>query len=161
MTPAELADAYLAGAARLRAAVAGMTHEQLIARPVPGAWSTLEVVAHVADFEPIMADRIKRVASHDNPTLLGADENRLAAYLFYHERDIDEELAVVDAIRVSTARTLRRLPAEALSRVGTHNEAGVLTLERLILRATNHITHHLTFVAEKRRALGLGPGERI
>ncbi len=63
MTLVELADAYLAGAAQLREAVAGMTHEQLIARPVPGKWSTLEVVAHVSDFEPIMADRIKRVAS--------------------------------------------------------------------------------------------------
>lgn len=151
----ELAGAYLAGAAQLRTAVAGMTHEQLVARPIPGKWSTLEVVAHIADFEPIMADRIKRVASHENPTLLGADENLLAAHLFYHDRNVEEELAVVDAIRASTARTLVLLPAESLNRVGTHNESGVLTLERLILRATNHIAHHLVFIAEKRKALGI------
>lgn len=151
----ELADSYFAGGAHLRAAIAGMTREQLIARPVPGKWSTLEVVAHISDFEPIMADRIKRVATHDNPTLLGADENLFAEHLFYHDRNIDEELAVVDAIRTSTARTLRQLPADSLDRVGTHNESGVLTLERLILRATNHITHHLTFIREKREALGL------
>lgn len=155
MTLVELADSYFAGAAHLRAAIAGMTREQLIARPVPGKWSTLEVVAHISDFEPIMADRIKRVATHDNPTLLGADENLFAKHLFYHDRNIDEELAVVDAIRTSTARTLRQLPADSLDRVGTHNESGVLTLERLILRATNHITHHLTFIREKREALGL------
>lgn len=155
MTLVELADSYLAGAAHLRAAVAGMTREQLIARPVPGKWSTLEVVAHIADFEPIMADRIKRVASHDNPMLLGADENLFAEHLFYHDRNIDEELAVVDAIRTSTARTLRQLTADSLGRVGTHNESGVLTLERLILRATNHITHHVAFIREKRESLGL------
>ncbi len=155
MTPVELADTYLTRAALLRVAVDGMTREQLIARPVPGKWSTLEVVAHISDFEPIMADRIKRVASHDNPTLLGADENLFAAHLFYHERIIDEELAVVDAIRSSTARTLRQLSPDALNRVGTHTEAGVLTLEQLILRATNHITHHLKFIREKREALGL------
>ncbi len=155
MTLVELADSYLAGSAQLRAAIAGMTHEQLIARPVPGKWSTLEVVAHISDFEPIMADRIKRVASHDNPTLLGADENLFAKRLFYQDRNIDEELAVIDAIRVSTARTLRQLSADSLDRVGTHNESGVLTLERLILRATNHITHHLTFIQEKRAAIGL------
>lgn len=155
MLPLELADAYLAGAAHLRAAVADMTRAQLIARPVPGKWSTLEVVAHIADFEPIMADRIKRVASHINPTLLGADENLFAEHLFYHHRNIGEELAVLDAIRTSTARTLRQLSADALNRVGSHSEAGVLTLERLILRATNHITHHLTFIQEKREALGL------
>ena len=155
MTPSELVDAYLAGGAQVRAAVAGMTRERLVARPIPGKWSTLEVVAHIADFEPIMADRIKRVASHDNPTLLGADESLFAAHLFYQERDIDEELAVVDAIRTSTARLLRQLPADSWNRVGTHNESGVLTLERLILRATNHITHHLKFIQEKRAAFGL------
>jgi uncharacterized damage-inducible protein DinB len=154
MPPIELADAYLSGAVQLRAAVAGMSREQLLARPVPGKWSTLEVVAHIADFEPVMTDRIKRVISHDNPTLLGADEALFAAHLFYHERNIEEELAVVDAIRASTARTLKQLPAEALNRFGTHNEAGVLTLEKLILRATNHITHHLAFIVEKRKALG-------
>ena len=155
MTITELADSYLAGAAQLRAAVAGMSHEQLIARPIPGKWSTLEVVAHIADFEPIMADRIKRVISLDNPTLLAADENLFAEHLFYLERNIDEELAVVDAIRTSTARTLRQLSADSLSRIGTHSEAGELTLDRLIQRATNHITHHLKFIQEKRQALGM------
>lgn len=155
MLPAELVDSYLIGAANLRAAVAGMTGAQLLARPVPGKWSTLEVVAHIADFEPIMADRIKRVASHDNPTLLGADEILFAEHLFYQDRNLDEELAVVDAIRTSTARTLRQLSPDALNRIGTHSESGVLTLEQLILRATNHITHHLTFIREKRTALGL------
>ena len=155
MIPVGLAESYLAGAAQLRAAVVGMTREQLVARPVPEKWSTLEVVSHIADFEPIMADRIKRVASHDNPVLLGADENLFAAHLFYNERNIEEELAVVDAIRTSTARTLRQLSAESLDRVGTHTESVILTLERLILRATNHITHHLTFIREKREALGV------
>ncbi|MCC9608633.1 DinB family protein [Blastopirellula sp. JC732] len=154
MNSAEIIESYLSGAAQLRAAVLGMTREQLIARPVPGKWSTLEVVAHIADFEPIMADRIKRVISHDNPTLLGADENLFAAHLFYHERNIDEELAVVDAIRTSTARTLRQLSADSLNRVGTHSESGILTLEQLIVRATNHITHHVTFIQEKRAAAG-------
>ncbi len=155
MTLAELVDSYLAGAVQLRTAVAGMTREQLMARPVPGKWSTLEVVAHLSDFEPIMADRIKRVISHDNPTLLGADENLFAQHLYYHDRDIDEELAVVDAIRTSTARTLRQLSPDSLSRVGTHSEAGVLTLEQLIQRASNHLAHHMKFIHEKRQSLGL------
>jgi hypothetical protein len=33
-----------------------MTREQLLARPVPGKWSTQEVVCHLADYEPIYAD---------------------------------------------------------------------------------------------------------
>src|SRR5438874_3846804 len=42
---------YLAGPAALRTVVQDMTHEQLIARPVAGKWSTLEVVCHLVDSE--------------------------------------------------------------------------------------------------------------
>jgi len=53
-----LIEQYLAGAGLLRRAVAGMTREQLLARPIPGKWSTQEVVCHLADYEPIYADRM-------------------------------------------------------------------------------------------------------
>src|SRR6266852_6354722 len=149
-----LIDEYLAGVARLRRAVSGMSRAQLEARPVAGKWSTLEVVCHLSDFEPIMADRMKRVLSHDNPSLLGADENRFAASLAYHDRDLEEELAVVAATRMQLARILRAQPAAAFQRVGLHNERGPRTVEQLLTGAINHINHHVGFIAEKRRALG-------
>jgi uncharacterized damage-inducible protein DinB len=146
---------YLEGPTRLRQAVMGMTREQLLARPVAGKWSTLEVVCHLADFDPILADRMKRVIAEDQPTLLGADEKRFAAALAYHERDLDEELTIIEQTRRQLARILRRLPAEALQRVGVHNERGPRTLEQLLATAINHIPHHVKFIHEKRQALGL------
>jgi hypothetical protein len=151
----EMIDAYVAGARTLRKAVAGMTREQVQARPVPGKWSTLEVVCHLADFDPILADRMKRVIAEDRPQLLGADEQRFAAALAYHERDVEEELTLIERTRSQMARILRTLPAEALQRVGVHNERGPLTLERLLTLATNHVPHHVRFIEEKRQALGL------
>src|SRR5262245_24116725 len=150
-----LTGAYLAGVETLRNAVKGMSREQLLARPVAGKWSTLEVVCHLSDFEPIIADRVKRVISHERPTLLGADENLFAAHLAYHQRDLEEELAIIEQTRSQMARILRGLPESALQRVGVHSERVELTLERLIATATNHIPHHLAFIAEKRKALGL------
>lgn len=153
----QLADAYLKGAADLRGMVAGMTREQLVARPVAGKWSTLEVVCHVADFEPILVDRMKRiVAMGDTPLLLAADEDEYAKKLCYHDRDVDEELALIDATRRSTARILRTLSATDLQQQGVHNKRGLLTLERVIQLAVNHIPHHLPFIAAKKQALGLG-----
>ena len=148
-------DAYLSGVPTLRKAVAAMSREQLTARPVAGKWSTLEVVCHLADFDPILADRMKRVIAEDRPQLLGADEKRFAAALAYHQRDVEEELALVEQTRAQMARILRTLPDEALARVGVHNERGELTLERLLTTATNHLPHHVRFIAEKRQALGL------
>ena len=149
---ASLIDNYLAGVNTLRQAVAGMTSEQLRARPIPGKWSTLEVICHLADFDPILADRMKRIIAEDRPQLLGASENRFAAALAYQERDAQEELAIIAQTRAQMARILRQQKDDVLGRVGVHNERGELTLERLLTMATNHIPHHVKFIEDKRQA---------
>ena len=134
-----------------------MTREQLVARPVAGKWSTLEVVCHIADFDPVLTERMKRILalSADVPLLLAADENLFLAALNYHARDAEEELAVIDATRRQMARIIRGLAPAQLQLTGNHNKKGLMTLERVIQMATNHIAHHLPFIHEKRKALGL------
>jgi hypothetical protein len=151
----ELINNYVAGPQLLRHAVSGLSHEQLTARPVASKWSTLEVVCHLADFDPILADRMKRIIAEDKPQLLGADEKKFAAALAYHHRDVEEELTIIERTREQLARILRTLTEEAFQRVGLHNERGPLTLERLLTITTNHIPHHVQFIEEKRKALGL------
>jgi uncharacterized damage-inducible protein DinB len=151
----QLIERYLNGPKQLRAATAGLTREQIVARPVPGKWSVLEVVCHLADFEPIYVERMKRVITHDRPLIMAADENLFAAKLAYHERDLEEELRVIELTRNTFGRILRTLPAEAFQRTGVHAERGLKTLEELLTLITNHIPHHLPFVAEKRKALGV------
>ena len=151
----ELIEQYLEGPKTVRKACAGMSAEQVRARPIAGKWSTLEVVAHIADFDPILADRMKRVIAEEKPTLLGADENKFAASLAYGDRDLEEELTIIEKTRSQMARILRKLPAEALSRVGVHSEKGPRTLEQLLTITINHIPHHVKFIDEKRAALGI------
>jgi hypothetical protein len=146
-------DDYLAGPQLLRQAVAGMSREQLLARPIPGKWSTLEVICHLGDFEIVGADRIKRVIAENEPTLFGGDENLFAARLAYHERDAAEELLLIETIRKQVARILRTLKREDFHRRGIHAEAGPLTLEAFVQRSTGHIPHHVRFIEEKRKAL--------
>jgi hypothetical protein len=151
-----LIDDYLAGADILRQAVAGMTREQLTARPVPGKWSTLEVVCHLADFDPILADRMKQIIALDQPAMKAVDENLFASALAYADRDIAEELAVIAATRTQMARILRKLPDSALERTGVHSERGPITLERMLTISARHIPHHTAFIQEKKKALGIG-----
>ncbi len=146
---------YLVGPRALREVVSDMTREQLLARPIPDKWSTLEVICHLSDFEPILADRMKRIITHDKPQLLGADENLFAKGLAYHERDLEEELRLIELTRSQMGRILNALPAEILQRTGVHSERGELSLERILQLAVRHIPHHLTFIIEKRKALGL------
>jgi hypothetical protein len=98
---------------------------------------------------------MKRVIAEDKPSLIGADEKRFAAALHYHERDVEEELAIIDNTRRQLARILGKLPADALNRIGVHNERGPRTLEQLLTGAIDHIPHHVKFIHEKRQALGM------
>jgi len=150
-----LIDQYRAGPAQLRKAVAGMSREQLAARPVPGKWSTLEVVCHLADFEPVYADRMKRVVAEESPLLLSGDPDKFQARLAYSSRDVAEEITLIETVRAQMARILATLSESDFARTGKHSTDGPLSLAVLLERITGHIPHHVKFIEEKRRALGI------
>ncbi|QVL30371.1 DinB family protein [Telmatocola sphagniphila] len=150
----ELIQQYHSGIDVLRKAVSGMTREQLLAHPIPGKWSTLEVVAHISDFESILADRMKRIIALERPLLLVADENLFVTKLAYQERDLNEELELIAVTRKQMGRILNTVkPSEATNRAGVHSLKGLVTLEAVLSSAANHIPHHVPFIAEKRKAL--------
>lgn len=144
---------YSAGPKLLRDAVAGMSRDDLKARPVPGRWSTLEVVCHLADSDSVYAERMKRVIAEDEPLLRSMDPEAWLPRLAYHDRDIEEELRLIELTRSQTGRILRSLSPGDFQRQGHHSEDGPLTLAMLLERVTIHIPHHVVFIQEKRAAL--------
>jgi hypothetical protein len=153
MNNTALIEKYLAGPQELRKAIAGMTDQQINLAPVPGKWSTRQVVCHLADFEPVYADRMKRVIAEDNPTIFGGDPDVFAARLAYEDRDIEDELSLIEAVRKHVAAILRSVPSEYYQRTGLHSVDGPLSLETLLTRIANHIPHHIRFIEEKRAAM--------
>ncbi|HVX15894.1 MAG TPA: DinB family protein [Pirellulales bacterium] len=149
----ELLDQYAAGPGSLREAVAGMSQHEITARPVPGRWSTLEVLCHLADAEAVYAERLKRVIAEDEPPLRGFDPEIWHPRLAYDQRDAEEELKLIELVRGQMLRILRPLAPADFQRTGFHSEAGLMTLETLLERVTNHIPHHAAFIHEKRQAL--------
>jgi hypothetical protein len=137
----------------LRTAVAGMTAAQVLSRPIPGKWSTLEVIAHIADTEIYYTDRIERTIALERPLLMGVDERPYPERLNYQALDLGEQLDLFAALRQHGARILRLQPPAAWLRVGVHSETGIVTLRQLVFQAVRHVRHHLTFIAEKRAAM--------
>jgi uncharacterized damage-inducible protein DinB len=150
----ELIEQYVAGGEKLRRAVAGLTPEELRARPGPGAWSVLEVVVHLADSDAISIDRMKRILTEENPPLLYADETAYIARLHTHEQELEDALVLFEVGRRQWARVLRRLPDEAFLRAGTHNRRGTVTLGDMVASYVKHVDEHLEFVLGKRVNLG-------
>lgn len=149
-----LIDRYEQGGEKLRRAVAGLTREQLTARPGPGAWSVQEVVIHLADSDAISIDRMKRILTEDNPPLLYADETAYNDRLHPHEQSLEDALLLFEVGRRQWARVLRLLPDEVFHRKGTHNRRGEVTLGGLVADYVEHVDSHLEFVAGKKANLG-------
>ena len=152
-----LADGLEAGPAKVRHAVRGLSAEQLRARPVAGKWSVLEVVCHLADSDQAWAHRIKRVIAEELPLLIGYDESRFANALGYHSRELNDELEFSERTRRQLAQIVRGLAPETLTREGIHSEQGKLNLQKMLQIEIDHFEHHLAFLEEKRKALGLAP----
>jgi DinB superfamily len=149
-----LIEVYAAGGQTLRRAADGLSHEDLLARPGPGTWSIQELVIHLADSDGIAIDRMKRILTEDNPTLLNADETAYVDRLFHDQQSIEDALTLFDVGRRQWARVLRLLPDDAFSRQGTHNRAGTVTLGGMIEGYSKHLEHHLVFLKRKRERLG-------
>jgi hypothetical protein len=150
----DLIQQYERGASLLPLAIQGLTREDLRATPVPNTWSIAQITLHLMDSDLIASDRMKRVVAEDNPTLIGFNESLFAKNLFYDQLDPFLAADIFRKNRQLTAIILQNLPETAFARVGTHNEAGPLTLAQLLETYTNHLTHHLKFLNQKRQMLG-------
>jgi hypothetical protein len=148
-------DAYLSGPRMLRAGVTGMSREQMTSRPITGRWSVLEVVCHLVDTEANIAHRIKRVLSEERPAFDRVKPELMLAALAYHDRDVEDELGIFELTRRQIGRILRASPPEAWKRTGVVGDRGDRTVGQMINGAVEHLAHHLGFVIEKRRALGI------
>jgi hypothetical protein len=139
---AALIQRYADGPKRLRAALATVPPAALQWRPRPGEWSAHEIVCHCADSESHASLRIRSLVTEPAPVIVGYDQEGWARVLDYHAHPLDTALAVVDAVRGSTAALLTRLGDEAWSRAGRHTESGPYTAEDWLRIYSAHVHDH-------------------
>lgn len=149
-----LIDRFERGGTALRAAIAGLTEDDLRAKPGPGAWSIRELVIHVLDSDLVAHDRMRRIAAMERPLLIAYDENAYVAKQPYDALDLDLVCEVFEVSRRLMAQHLRALPDASFARQGVHNERGLVTLRELVEGYVQHVEHHMEFVRQKRERLG-------
>lgn len=153
-----LIDRYEAHARTPRQAVEGLSREQLTAFPVPGTWSVQQVVVHLLESDLAATHRMRRIAAEELPLIIAYDETAMATRLHYHDADVGLVCDMFELNRRFTASWLRTVPEADFARAGVHNQAGKITLERMVEGYVNHVEHHMKFVREKRKALGVAVG---
>lgn len=150
-----LIERFASGGPALRQALDGLREADVHQRIEPGTWSILELVVHLADTDAIAIDRMKRILTEDNPTLLWADETAYVERLHCHDQSLEDASLLFELGRRQFARVLRKLDDAQFDRVGTHNRAGVVSVAALVRTYSDHLDHHLKFLVEKRKNLAL------
>jgi uncharacterized damage-inducible protein DinB len=154
----KIIDEYESGGQKLAAAIDGLSPQDLRELPPKdagiGLWSIQQIVIHLMDADLIGTARMKSIIAEDHPQILGYDESKFAAKLFYELQDVQQAVRMFDLNRRQFAKVLRKLPDLAFSRTAQHNERGEITLEQSVHSRIQHVTHHIKFIRLKREKLG-------
>jgi hypothetical protein len=97
---------------RLRAAILGLSDEQLDTPYRPGGWTVRQVVHHIPDSHLNAYTRCKLALTEDNPTIRSYDEAKWAELPEAKTAAVGMSLALLDALHERWVLLLRHLRAE-------------------------------------------------
>lgn len=127
----------------IRSQTANLTQESLSRPEVPGKWSILEMMQHLADAELVWSFRLRKVIAEDRPALAGYDQNRWAEQLGYKDADFREVLELFSVLRRANLKLLYAQGPAVFTRVAVHAERGEETLQKLLKLFAGHDLAHL------------------
>ncbi len=133
--------------------------DQLRTIPSPGEWSVLECVAHVVDTELVVSGRYRWILAHDEPELLGYDQDLWVTGLHHREDDPATLIALFEGLRAANLDLWRRTPTADRARIGLHRERGPESYDLTFRLAAGHDRVHLDQARATLRAVQGAAGE--
>jgi hypothetical protein len=140
--------------ANLRAAVAGLSAQQLDTPYRPGGWTVRQVVHHVPDSHMNAYIRFKLGLTEDEPTIKPYEQQYWAELPDSKETPIEVSMAMLDSLHDRWVRVLRSITPEQWKRTFRHPELGVVGLEKNLALYAWHGKHHVAHVTELRKRSG-------
>lgn len=143
-----------AAPAKLRAAVEGLSAEQLDAPYRPDGWTVRQVVHHVADSHLNSFIRFRFALTEDEPTIKPYDEKLWAELADARTADPELSLQLLDALHSRWVLLLESLTPDQFDRPLQHPEMGRLTLEMMLGLYDWHGRHHTAHITGLRQRMG-------
>lgn len=140
--------------ANLRAAVGGLSAQQLDTPYRPEGWTVRQVVHHVPDSHLNSYVRFKLALTEDEPTIKAYDEDRWARLADTPTTPVEVSLAMLDSLHDRWVRLLRSLRPEDWKRSFRHPERGLVTLEWNLALYAWHGRHHVAHITSLRERNG-------
>jgi DinB superfamily len=118
--------------------------------PEPGEWSVLGCIEHIVDAELVMAARYRWVLAHDEPEILGYDQDLWVDRLHAGDEDPASLQSLFDALRRANLELWAQTTDADRARCGLHRERGRESLDLMFNMIGGHDRIHL---AQARRTL--------
>ena len=138
----------------LRAAVKGLTRQQLDTPYRPEGWTVRQVAHHVPDSHLNAYIRTKLALTEDEPVIKPYAEDLWARLPDTQSTPVEVSLALLDSLHDRWLRLLRSLKAEDWKRTFRHPDLGLMSLEKNLVLYAWHGRHHVAHITTLRERNG-------
>lgn len=139
----EMIAAIRAFPAQLEARVNGLDERQLKTRFIPGEWSVIQNVHHLADSHMNAFIRTKLMLLEDRPTLKPYHQDDWAETPDSTTTSLAASLAILKGLHTRWADLFASLKDGDWGRVGLHPEAGEVSIESILQTYARHGAGHI------------------
>ncbi len=139
---------------KLRAAVDGLSEEQIDTRYRPGGWTVRQTVHHIADSHMNSQIRFKLALTEDEPPTIKPYYEDRWAELADSRLPVEVSLTLVDAIHNRWTTLLGSMSEADFKKSFIHPETGPWTLEGALALYAWHSRHHTSHITGLRERMG-------
>ncbi len=138
----------------LRAAVNGLSQQQLDTPYRPEGWTVRQVVHHVPESHMNAYIRFKLALTEDEPTIKPYEQQLWAELPDVKETPVEVSLAMMDSLHDRWVRVLQSITPGEWKRTFRHPEMGVVSLEKNLALYSWHGRHHIAQITNLRESKG-------
>ncbi len=146
-------DEIAAAPALLRAAVDGLSQQQIDTPYRPGGWTVRQVVHHLPDSHLNSYMRFRLALTEQEPTIKPYDQALWAELPDSRTAPLEVSLSLLESLHGRWVILLRSLTAADWKRTFRHPELGVVTLERTAALYAWHGRHHVAHITSLRQGM--------
>ncbi|MGO9482463.1 MAG: YfiT family bacillithiol transferase [Candidatus Kryptoniota bacterium] len=150
----QLIDDIAAAPSALRAAVGGLSNEQLDTPYRPGGWTVRQVAHHLPDSHINAYVRFRLALTENEPAIKPYEQQLWAELPDAKTADIEMSVRLFEGLHQRWVMLLRSMKPEDFQRKFVHPENGVSTLDRTLQMYAWHGKHHVAHVTTLRRRMG-------
>jgi hypothetical protein len=150
---AQLIDDIAKTPAAMRAAVQGLSSQQLDTAYREGGWTVRQVVHHLPESHMNAYIRFKLALTEDEPLIKPYLEDRWAQLPDVQSTPPEDSLALLESLHHRFVGVLRGIKREEWKRTFRHPELGIVALDKNLALYAWHGKHHVAHITELRKKM--------